>query len=116
MFSATFPRAARELSAEYMANDHVRLHVGRAGSTHRFIQQRIVWTEDHAKRQALVDLLNALPPARTLIFVNSRKMAEMIDDLLYNHKFPSTAMHADRTQHEREDALWVIIFDCQNMC
>ena len=34
MFSATFPKAARALAREFMANDHVRIRVGRAGSTH----------------------------------------------------------------------------------
>jgi len=34
MFSATFPKAARALAKEFMAHDHVRIRVGRAGSTH----------------------------------------------------------------------------------
>lgn len=34
MFSATFPKAARELAQQFMANNHVLIRVGRAGSTH----------------------------------------------------------------------------------
>ncbi len=34
MFSATFPKTARALAKEFMAHDHVRVRVGRAGSTH----------------------------------------------------------------------------------
>jgi len=34
MFSATFPKIARALAAEYMSPEHVRIRVGRAGSTH----------------------------------------------------------------------------------
>ena len=105
MFSATFSKDARALANEYMANDRVRLNVGRAGSTHKFIQQRIVWTEDSAKEQALYDLLHALPPARTLIFVNTRKRADFLDGFLFNKHLPSTAIHAERNQREREDAL-----------
>lgn len=105
MFSATFPKGARALANEYMSEDRVRFSVGRAGSTHNFIQQRIVWTEDSAKQQALFDLLHALPPARTLVFVNTRKKADLVDDYLYNKGLPSTSIHSDRNQREREDAL-----------
>lgn len=34
MFSATFPKEARALAREFMATDHVRIRVGRVGSTH----------------------------------------------------------------------------------
>ena len=41
MFSATFPKEARALAREYMAKDHVRVRVGRAGSSHKNISQRV---------------------------------------------------------------------------
>ena len=41
MFSATFPRDARAVAKEYMANDHIRIRVGRTGSTYAHIQQRV---------------------------------------------------------------------------
>ena len=47
------------------------------------------------------------PPARTIVFVNGKKAADFLDDYLYNKGLPSTSIHSDRTQREREDALWV---------
>ena len=44
MFSATFPKEARQLAKEYLANDHIRIRVGRAGSSHMNIQQKVNWT------------------------------------------------------------------------
>ena len=41
MFSATFPKEARAVAKEYMADDYVRIRVGRAGSTHRNITQQV---------------------------------------------------------------------------
>lgn len=41
MFSATFPKEARQLAKEYMDENHVRIRVGRAGSTHGYIAQRV---------------------------------------------------------------------------
>jgi ATP-dependent RNA helicase DDX3X len=46
-----------------------------------------------------------MPPARTLIFVNTRLEADLVDDFLYNKGLPSTSIHGDRTQREREDAM-----------
>lgn len=49
-----------------------------------------------------------MPPSRTLVFVNSKRNADFLDDYLYNMGMPSTSIHSDRTQREREDALYVL--------
>ena len=41
MFSATFPKDARAMAKEYMSKDHVRIRVGRAGSAHLNITQKV---------------------------------------------------------------------------
>lgn len=76
MFSATFPKMARDLAKEHLAHDHVRIRVGRAGSSHKNIKQDVVFVEARSKRQALADLLLATPPARTIVFVNSKRAAD----------------------------------------
>ena len=43
MFSATFPKDARAMAKEYMSKDHVRIRVGRAGSAHLNITQKVVF-------------------------------------------------------------------------
>jgi len=85
LFSATFPREARALARKYLEADHVRLSVGRIGSTHKNIRQDMIWVENDVKNQALSDLLLDLPPCRTLIFANAKGKVEQIDDYLYNH-------------------------------
>ncbi|KAE8355115.1 P-loop containing nucleoside triphosphate hydrolase protein [Aspergillus coremiiformis] len=105
MFSATFNRECRQLARKFLADDHVRVRIGRPGSTHINVDQNIVYAEEHLKKQCLYDLLLAMPPSRTLIFVNSKAQADFLDDYLYNMGLPSTSIHSDRTQREREDAL-----------
>ena len=39
MFSATFPKICRDLAKEHLAHEHVRIRVGRAGSSHSNIKQ-----------------------------------------------------------------------------
>lgn len=41
MFSATFPKQARQVAREYMSDDHVRIRVGRAGSAHANVLQNV---------------------------------------------------------------------------
>ncbi|KAE9370611.1 DEAD-domain-containing protein [Stipitochalara longipes BDJ] len=105
MFSATFPKFARDLAKEHLAHDHVRIRVGRAGSSHINIKQDVIFVLPQAKRQALFDLLMSAPPARTIIFVNSKRAADEVDDFLFNSNIPCTSIHSDRTQKEREDSI-----------
>ena len=105
LFSATFPKAARELAGEYLAANHVRFRVGRAGSSHENIRQVVLAVEHFEKKQTLLAQLKSLPPCRTIVFVNSKRTADELDDFLFNMGLPCTSMHADRTQLEREASM-----------
>lgn len=105
LFSATFPKAARDLAKEHLSAAHVRFRVGRAGSTTENIKQVILPTERGEKRDTLLRLLNQMTGVRTIIFANSRREVDNLDDFLYNMRLPVTSMHSDRTQMERESAL-----------
>lgn len=106
MFSATFPKEARELARKFMAENHFNICVGRPGQAHKNIRQDVVYVEQDAKREAVYDLIMAMPePGRTLIFCNSKPAVDHLDDFLYNRGLPTTSIHSDRNQREREDAL-----------
>ncbi|KAJ4140127.1 hypothetical protein NW768_001480 [Fusarium equiseti] len=105
LFSATFPKPARDLAKTYLAASHVRFRVGRAGSTSANIRQVVLQAESQDKRELLVGLLEEMHGIRTIIFVNSRQAADNLDDFLFNMHLPVTSMHSDRTQKEREAAM-----------
>ncbi|GES77142.1 DEAD/DEAH box RNA helicase [Rhizophagus clarus] len=105
MFSATFPNPIRKLAADFLAENFFFLKVGRVGGTTSDITQKIMYVEDQNKRNSLVELLLKQPPSRTLIFVETKRGADSLDDFLYNQNFPTTSIHGDRNQREREDAL-----------
>ena len=105
LFSATFPKAARDLAKEYLKADHVRFRVGRAGSTVANIRQVVMQVENPQKQNALLSLIKTIPPCRTIIFVNSKRGADDLDAFLFNIGLPCTSMHSDRTQLEREAAM-----------
>lgn len=105
MFSATFPKGARELAREYMAEDYMRIRVGRAGQSHKNIRQTVIYVDHDQKRNACFDLLFQSEPARTIIFCNLKPTVDLLDDFLYNRGLPTTSIHSDRSQREREDAM-----------
>lgn len=76
-----------------------------------FSSEQVVWVDDRDKRSFLLDLLNAAdlqqPSAGslTLVFVETKKGADSLEDFLHNEGYPVTSIHGDRSQREREDAL-----------
>ncbi len=104
MFSATFPRDIQMLARDFL-KDYVFLSVGRVGSTSENITQRVEFVEDIDKRSVLLDILHTHGTGLTLIFVETKRMADSLSDFLINQTFPATSIHGDRTQRERERAL-----------
>lgn len=104
MFSATFPREIQMLARDFL-KEYVFLSVGRVGSTSENITQKIEYVEDMDKRSILLDILHAHGSGLTLIFVETKRMADTLSDFLINNRIPATSIHGDRTQRERERAL-----------
>lgn len=104
MFSATFPRDIQMLARDFL-RDYIFLSVGRVGSTSENITQKIEYVEDADKRSVLLDILHTMGSGLTLIFVETKRMADTLSDFLISQSFPATSIHGDRTQRERERAL-----------
>ncbi|KAL7060004.1 hypothetical protein AAHC03_09215 [Spirometra sp. Aus1] len=105
MFSATFPKQIQVLAQDFLS-DYVFLTVGRVGSTSENITQQLLWVAEHQKRGALVDLLAESEPGdRTLIFVETKRGADALEEYLYQEKYSVASIHGDRTQEDRELAL-----------
>ena len=105
MFSATFPRDIQILAKDFL-KDYVFLSVGRVGSTSENITQKVEYVEDPDKRSVLLDILAMEPRGGlTLVFVETKRMADILCDYLIANNYPATSIHGDRTQRERETAL-----------
>lgn len=98
------------LARDFLDN-YIFLAVGRVGSTSENITQKVFWVDEPDKRSILLDLLTTAhlnqPSADslTLVFVETKKGADSLEDYLHCEGFPVTSIHGDRTQREREDAL-----------
>ncbi|WFD06353.1 RNA helicase [Malassezia vespertilionis] len=105
MFSATFPQNIQMLAKDFL-KEYVFLSVGRVGSTSENITQKIEYVEERDKQSVLLDVLAAMPTSGlTLIFVETKRMADMLSDFLIYSNVAATSIHGDRTQKEREYAL-----------
>ncbi|XP_042260548.1 DEAD-box helicase 3 X-linked b isoform X1 [Thunnus albacares] len=122
MFSATFPKEIQILARDFL-DEYIFLAVGRVGSTSENITQKVVWVEESDKRSFLLDLLSAtvIPsevqdntgdniekPGKdslTLVFVETKKGADALEDFLYREGYACTSIHGDRSQRDREEAL-----------
>ncbi|CAG2057428.1 unnamed protein product [Timema podura] len=108
--SSRQPYVTVMLARDFLDN-YIFLAVGRVGSTSENITQKVVWVEEHDKRSFLLDLLNAAglnDPSQeslTLVFVETKKGADSLEEFLHHEGYPVTSIHGDRSQREREDAL-----------
>ncbi|VVB06176.1 unnamed protein product [Arabis nemorensis] len=109
LFSATFPREIQRLAADFLSN-YIFLAVGRVGSSTDLITQRVEFVHESDKRSHLMDLLHAQRDTQdkqslTLVFVETKRGADTLENWLCMNEFPATSIHGDRTQQEREVAL-----------
>ncbi|KAI8334785.1 P-loop containing nucleoside triphosphate hydrolase protein [Chlamydoabsidia padenii] len=106
MFSATFPKSIQGLAKEFM-NNYVFFTVGKVGGASENIKQEIIYVEDKDKRQQLLDILQQEEQVDglTLIFVETKRLADSLCEYLVGHGKKATSIHGDRLQREREEAL-----------
>jgi len=105
MFSATFPKQIQCLAADFL-NNYVFLAVGRVGSTSQNITQTIEYVPEDQKVQRLCELLeNTSRDMLTIVFTETKKGADFLDNFLHYEGYHSTCIHGDRNQREREAAV-----------
>ncbi|KAJ3413064.1 DEAD-box ATP-dependent RNA helicase [Chytridiales sp. JEL 0842] len=112
MFSATFPREIQRLATDFL-HDHIFFSVGRIGAATSTVTQTVVQVNRNDKRMELIKRLASDPtirdmkhkePNRYLIFVRRKVDAETVMSFL-NNKVRAAAIHGDKTQQQRENAL-----------
>jgi|UPI000581AB7B ATP-dependent RNA helicase DDX3X len=104
MFSATFPANIQRLASDFM-RDYVFLTVGRVGSASKDVTQTVEFVEERDKVDALMKFLLTIQDGLILIFVETKRSCDYVEDVLCGQGFPACSIHGDKSQREREDAL-----------
>lgn len=106
MFSATFPTEIRRLAENYL-NESIFLKIGIVGSASTDVTQSFFEVDKvlSKKRAKLMEILDAEDPRGTIVFVGTKKVADQLAVFLSESEHPTTSIHGDRKQSQREDAL-----------
>merc|ERR1740123_2300258 len=107
MFSATFAREVQHMARDFL-NDYVFITVGRVGSASELISQRVEYAGELKQKCRNLEkaISESLPEdGLAVVFVETKRAADTLELSLHESGVPVTAIHGDRTQSEREEAL-----------
>lgn len=105
MLSATFPPEIQRLAGRFLANDYIFLAVGVVGGACTDVRQTVIEVGRYDKRKKLLELLDAADPSGTMVFVETRRQADFLASFLSESQHPTTSIHGERLQRQREEAL-----------
>jgi ATP-dependent RNA helicase RhlE len=104
LFSATFSPSIRRLADELLRAP-ATVDIEPKTTSAETVTQHVYLVDEGAKRSALLWLLRARPSDQALVFVRTKRAAARLADLLERDGVSAVAIHGDRTQREREQAL-----------
>ncbi|KJP87180.1 hypothetical protein AK88_03227 [Plasmodium fragile] len=103
MFSATMPPAVERLSRKYLRAP-AYISIGDPGAGKRSIEQKLEFTTEGKKKQKLQEILEMHEPP-VIVFVNQKKVADIIAKSISKMKFRAIALHGGKAQELREQTL-----------
>ncbi|MCK9621812.1 MAG: DEAD/DEAH box helicase [Methylobacter sp.] len=104
LFSATLSYKVTELAYEHM-NNPVLIRIEAEEVTSKAIQQSAFCPSNEQKIPLLVGILNQHKPQRSIIFVNTKRCAERLDDFLNANGYKTAALSGDVPQDKRQRLL-----------
>lgn len=105
MFSATFPEEIQRLAGKFLSANYIFIAVGIIGGACSDVRQTIHEVGRYDKRIRLLELINEADPSGTIVFVETRRQADFLASFLSESMHPTTSIHGDRFQMQREEAL-----------
>jgi ATP-dependent RNA helicase RhlE len=103
-FSATMPREIQQL-AHILLNNPVKVEVTPPATTVDLIQQKMYYVETMNKRPLLIHLLRDTTIETVLLFTRTKHGADKIARDLNKHGIKAEAIHGNKSQNARQDAL-----------
>jgi ATP-dependent RNA helicase RhlB len=100
LFSATLSQRVLELAYEHM-NEPVLVRIEPEKITADRVRQLMYYPAMEEKIPLLVGLLRSMSPHRTMVFVNTKRMAERLEDVLRANGIDAAALSGDVPQKKR---------------
>lgn len=106
MFSATMPPAVEKMAKKYLRHPAVVQIGDEDTGKNRRIEQRVLWMTEAQKKTKVVELLRGHgEDDRVLVFINTKKNADMLGRQLEQAGFKTGVLHGGKTQDQREENL-----------
>ncbi|VVC25389.1 RNA helicase, DEAD-box type, Q motif,Helicase, C-terminal,ATP-dependent RNA helicase DEAD-box, conserved [Cinara cedri] len=106
MFSATLADEIQILAKSYLKPNYIFVAVGEIGGACKDVVQEIIEVSKFEKKKELLKVLKSLGDCQgTMVFVQQKRNADFIAAFLSENNIPTTSIHGDRQQPEREQAL-----------
>jgi superfamily II DNA/RNA helicase len=104
MFSATFSNDIKKLSAEFLTRPKL-IEVARSNATAENVTQKVYLVEQADKHVLLAQLLRGSDATQVLVFTKTKLTAGRLAKQLQKDGVAADAIHGDKTQLERIQAL-----------
>ena len=104
LFSATLSHRVMELSYEHM-NQPVRIEIKAEAVNTKKITQAVYYPSNDEKIPLLIRLIQKLEPHRAIVFVNTKRNAETIDDFFRGNDIKAVMISGDVRQNKRQHLL-----------
>jgi ATP-dependent RNA helicase RhlB len=104
LFSATLSYKVTELAYEHM-NNPVLIRIETEEVTSKAIQQSAFCPSNEQKVPLLLGILNQQKPLRSIVFVNTKRCAERLEDILNANGYKTAALSGDVPQDKRQRLL-----------
>ena len=104
LFSATLSHRVNELAYEHM-NNPKRVEIAPEKVTTDRIKQLLYHTANNEKIPLLIGLLNSLPPGRSMVFTNTKRVAEKVWGFLEGNGYRAGLLSGDIPQKTRQRLL-----------
>jgi ATP-dependent RNA helicase RhlB len=104
LFSATLSYKVTELAYEHM-NNPVLIRIESEEVTSKSIKQVAYCPSNEQKIPLLLGLLNHYKPLRSIVFVNTKRSAETLDDYLQANGYKTALLSGDVPQDKRQRLL-----------
>jgi ATP-dependent RNA helicase RhlB len=104
LFSATLSYKVTELAYEHM-NNPVLIRIETEEVTSKAIRQSAFCPSNEQKVPLLLGILNQQKPQRSIVFVNTKRCAEQLEDMLNANGYKTAALSGDVPQDKRQRLL-----------
>jgi ATP-dependent RNA helicase RhlE len=104
MFSATFPKPIMSLAKSFLRNP-ITIEIDSKNISTQQVKQLLNYVNEEEKTPLLCELIKSNNWSQVLVFTNTKLQADRIVDALKEQKIEASAIHGDKSQGMRVEAL-----------